>query len=450
MPRCIVLIVIDCLRADHVSSYGYERATTPTLDALAEKGVLWEQAHSLSSWTKPSVASILTGLYPSQHGAFEGIKRSKGRTTTTDVVRCAGPTLAEAFSEAGWRCGAFVNNAQLGEFTKLNRGFETYLPTAGKADRLIDAFVNWLASDQEKPAFAYLHFLEAHWPYKPRRRHMTMFGGDRDTNYFRDYSARDYGKLRRAVSRKELALSPEHLEQMVQMYDAAVRRLDGKIKIVLAKLKELGLGEETAIVVTADHGEEFLDHGQLGHGQSLYSELTHVPLVASVPGGPQGRRYKQPVSQVDLARTLLSIANIAGPLPGTDLLAPDAQPRPVCSELRIRRRYMQTLITGRWKLHRNYRFQSEDGEREARRTMQQCVAELPHEVQYELYDLLADAREQHNLADDSNHAHLRHSLEAELDRFWQDSSLPTDTAGGSETAIDETVVQRLRDLGYLD
>ena len=450
MPRCVLLIVIDCLRADHVSSYGYERATTPTLDALAEEGVLWEQAHSLSSWTKPSVASLLTGLYPSQHGAFEGIKRSKGKTTTTDVVRCAGPTLAEALSEAGWRCGAFVNNAQLGEFTRLDRGFSTYLPTTGKADRLIDTFIDWLASDQKMPAFAYLHFLEAHWPYKPRRRHMSMFGGNRDTNYFRDYTARDYGRLRRAVSRKELTLPSEHLEQMVQMYDAAVRRLDGKIKIVLAKLKELGLHEQTAIVVTADHGEEFLDHGRLGHGQSLYNELTHVPLVASVPGGARGVRFPQSVSQVDLARTILSIADIDGALPGTDLLAPDAHPRPVCSELRIRQRYMQTLLTGRWKLHRNYRFQSRNGELEARRTMRECVAEVPHDVQYELYDLQADPREQRNLADDPNHAHLRQSLEVELDCCWWDASAPTGDAGDSEAEIDETVVQRLRDLGYLD
>ncbi len=103
MPRCILLITIDCLRADHVASYGYHRATTPTIDALADRGVLWEQAHSLSSWTKPSVAPLLTGLYPGEHGAYQGIKRSKGRHTTTDILNSSRATLAETLSEAGWR-----------------------------------------------------------------------------------------------------------------------------------------------------------------------------------------------------------------------------------------------------------------------------------------------------------------------------------------------------------
>lgn len=113
--RGILLIVVDCLRADHVSAYGYRRATTPTIDALAEKGTLWEQAYSTSSWTKPSVTSLLTGLYPSEHGVFLGVKRSRNRSSaTTDSLRTDRLTMAELLRAHGWRCGAFINNAQLG------------------------------------------------------------------------------------------------------------------------------------------------------------------------------------------------------------------------------------------------------------------------------------------------------------------------------------------------
>ena len=265
MSRSVILVVIDCLRADHVSAMGYQRATTPALDRMAEEGVLWEQAHSTSSWTKPSVTSMLTGQYPSQHGSFEGIKRSKGRlTVTTDRLTSDEPTLAERFAAAGWRCGAFMNNAQLGQFSGLNRGFDCYVPDAGKADPLIARFLKWLQADLERPAFAYLHLLEAHWPYKPRRRHVEMFGGDRDRNFFRDFSARDFGRLRRAVSHGETMLAPQRLHEMIQMYDGAIRRLDGKIAAMRRTLDELGALDDAALFVTADHGEEFLEHGGIG------------------------------------------------------------------------------------------------------------------------------------------------------------------------------------------
>src|SRR3990172_5346248 len=116
MVRGIMLVVIDCLRADHVSCYGYERPTTPTIDSLAQHGLTWRNAHSTSSWTKPSVASLLTGLYPCQHGVLRGVKRSKGRTgLATDVLACESPTIAEVLSNSGWRCAAFSNNVQLEE-----------------------------------------------------------------------------------------------------------------------------------------------------------------------------------------------------------------------------------------------------------------------------------------------------------------------------------------------
>ncbi|MEE9296546.1 MAG: sulfatase [Phycisphaerae bacterium] len=467
MLRGVLLIVIDCLRADHVSAYGYGRNTTPTIDSLAEKGILWEQAHSVSSWTKPSVTSMLTGVYPSQHGAFEGIKRSKGRSiVTTDRLQSSQSTLAEEFSRNGWRCGAFINNAQLGEFTRLNRGFSSYAPSAGKADRLIGIFLEWLEADTHTPFFAYLHFLEAHWPYKPRRRHVKMFGGNRDTNYFRDFSARDYGKLRRAISQGAASLSQEQLQQMIQMYDGAVRRLDGKLKIILAMLNELGLRDQTAIIVTADHGEEFLDHGRIGHGQSLYNELTHVPLIMSLPDDAHGFesvgpiRDRNTVSLVNLPCTILGMAGIESAIPGRDLRAPSETQELTLGELRVGWRYQQTATRSGWKLHRGYRFKPPNGKLSRDISPRRLVEECPYDVSYELYNVHGDPSERDNQADDPQRQSVLRELEGDLDRWWGEVSRATPLSRevtpsapdqfDGDVEIDSTVVQRLHDLGYID
>lgn len=451
MVRCALLIVFDCLRADHVSCYGYPRATTPTMDALAAKGVLWEQAYSTSSWTKPSVLSLLTGLYPSQHGGFEGVKRSKGRSgVTTDALRPTTTTLAERLSASGFRCGAFINNAQLGPFTGLNRGFEAYVPNAGKADRLIGLFSDWLGQGKGQPSFAYLHFLESHWPYKPRRRHIALFGGDRDTNLYRDYSARDFGRLRRALSHGDATLVGGALEQMIQMYDGAVRRLDGKLKVILSVLDELKLRDRTALFVTADHGEEFLDHGQIGHGQSLHEELTHVPMIASIPSGLTGVRRRLPVSQVDVAPTLLDWLGVEANGGERNLLAEESGSRPVFGELRIRNRYMQTIRRGEVKLHRRFKFQmpAEGGSPTSPPT--EWPASLPHTVQQALYHISTDPHECVNLAEDEAHASECADLGAELDRWGEGLRVEPGEDSMHEVEIDSRVVQRLRDLGYID
>ncbi len=452
MIRNIVLIVIDCLRADHVAAYGYPRPTTPTIDALAKKGVLWENAHSLSSWTRPSVTSLLTGLYPSQHGVFQGIKRSKNRSeVTTDILQTTTPTLAEEFTQAGWRCGAFINNAQLGPYTRLDRGFAAYEATAGKADRILESFADWFAADSKTPSFAYLHFLEAHYPYKPRRRHVAMFGGDRDKNHFRDYSARDYGKLRRAVSRSEETLGEDRLNEMIQMYDGAVRRLDGKVKKLLGMLTETGVADQTMVVVTADHGEEFLDQGRIGHGHALSPSLTHVPLVALIPGAQPPQRRSEPVTHVDLAATLLHAAGIEPNLLGENLLAPGGPRSPVCCELQIRRRYSHCLRTADWSLHREYKFEAPDDRLNPSWTPTQWIDNYAHTVTTELYSTKADPAELTNLADVSLHEDVLHAMTATLDNWSRHRAVSVrDHTCSTEIDLDPRVLERLQDLGYIE
>lgn len=451
MVRGIVLVVIDCLRADHVSGYGYARPTTPTIDSLAEHGLTWRNAHSTSSWTKPSVASLLTGLYPCQHGVLRGVKRSKGRVgITTDALVGENQTMAEVLSNSGWRCAAFLNNVQCEEYTGFNRGFGTYVPIGGQADRLLEMFDAWLGENANVPFFVYLHFMECHWPYKPRRRHVAMFGGDRDTNRFRDHSARDYARLRRALSHQETTLSGEQLDEMVQMYDGAVRRLDGKVKGLLQILRERGLGNETALAVTADHGEEFLDHGTIGHGHSLYDELTHVPLILRCPGGPKNERRDHPVSLVDLPRTLLSIAGLGAGFPGCDLRIGGMESSSVCSELSIRNRYTQTLRVGSWKLHHRTVFDAGVDAKPLELLRRAWTGDLVHRETTGLFDLSTDPGERVNLAAGEQQAETVLRLTDQLHRWWSALQGSASAEPGGEVQVDEAVVQRLRALGYIE
>lgn len=458
MVRNILLIVIDCLRADHVSCYGYPRQTTPNIDRLAAEGHLWEQANSVCCWTRPSVASIFTGLYPTQHGAFEYIKRSGGASgTTTDALRTSQPTLAETLASHGWRSGAFARNEQLGEYTKLNRGFDRYVPDAGKSRELIEKYRGWVEESLGVPSFAYLHLMEAHWPYRARERHLSLFGGNLDNNCFRNCTGVEYGELKRALSVGEASIPPFQLEQMVQMYDACVLRADEQVGLILETLEALGIGDETAVIVTADHGEEFLEHGGLGHGQGLFEELIHVPMVMRIPGRDGPIRYPHPVSQVDLASTVLELAGISDhkDTKGRDFFASAHGDRPLFSERRKRKRYSQTIRHGQWKFHRRYKFKIPNEEFDPCMATQDMLAIYRHKVVRELYDIQNDPNEQEDLSGDPQFVDVRERLEGQLDDWWnrvnasrQEDQVESD--GVADVEMDPRVLERLRDLGYLE
>ncbi len=450
MTDLVILAVIDCLRPDHLGFAGYPRPTSPTLDEWAARGIVWEQAHSASSWTRPAVTSLLTGLYPAQHGVLSGIRHRDGRARSfCESYAGAHPTLAERFRTAGWRCAAFIHNAQLGPFSGMDRGFDEYWWDKGDAPVILDALERWLAAEPGRPAFVYLHFLEVHWPYRPRRRHVQLFGGDRDTNPFYPLAGPDFGKLRRSVERHEMTLAPSDVEQIVQLYDAMIRRLDKQIHELEALLERLQRLRRAALVVTADHGDEFYDHAMIGHGHSLYEELTHVPLLARLPDGPAGLRISRPVSVVDLADTLLQCGHIRDAWTQTSLLEPNSVPRPVVSELRTKHRYVQAIQCASWKLHRRFRLADAEPP-DVRQYSPADWRKSAQEIQHELYDLSADPHEQTNRRDDAACRERCMALELELDRWWDSCRSGQPAALRQLVEVDERIVSRLRDLGYME
>jgi arylsulfatase A-like enzyme len=309
-PRNLVLISIDTLRADFLGTYGYERETSPTLDALASGGVVFESAMSAAPWTLPSHASLLTGLYPSRHGA-------RGEDTALAApVR----TLAQLFADAGFETAAFVNSYYLSERYGFDRGFASFRYAPEFADKvgsspIGDRAIGWLGRERREPFFLFLHFYDVHSSYRPLPYYARRL--------VRPYQGRANGSTRQllAFRRGLFEIGEEDARHLADLYAAEILQLDDVLARVLQALDADGLRDRTLIVVTSDHGEEFLEHGGVAHGRTQYQELLRVPLILNGPGVANGVRIAEPVSLVDVLPTLAGIFGLAVPpdLDGADL-----------------------------------------------------------------------------------------------------------------------------------
>jgi arylsulfatase A-like enzyme len=322
----VVLVIVDTARADHFSSYGYPRPTTPGFDRLASEGVLYADAWSQSPWTLPAAATILTGLPPYVHGA--------GRTATgVHAVRPGLRTLAERLGEAGYRTAAFFNVIWCSpEMSELNRGFETYDFSSSDESNVgtrdaratTDAALAWLERIGDAPFLLVVHYFDPHLTYDPPAPYDTMFeppGGPRIPPGFG--SAEQVFEIRD----HEIVLDARRKESLIARYDGELRFTDDQFGRLREALESSGRWDETLVVVVGDHGEEFWDHGGFEHGQSHYRELLRVPLIVRRPGGPSGRVREGRVRQLDIAPTVLDFAGLRVPdeLPGRVLGQADAR-----------------------------------------------------------------------------------------------------------------------------
>jgi len=299
----VLLVVVDCLRADRLGTYGYDGATSPVLDRLAGASLLFEQAHSTAAWTKPAIVSVLTGLYPARHGSVDPF----------DVLPRVDATLPELLGNAGYQT-VFLNGGNT--FVSHEFGFDAVfgdyeLLDMGDAREVVDAFRARAAALRTGPFFAYLHLMDVHLPYGTAPHAMRI---SQSTALREELQP---GRINvgtvRALSEKG-ELSAIDRELVGQLYDAQVRFVDSQLARLLAVLGEAGLADSTTVIVTADHGEELWEHGNFEHGHTLYNEITQVPLLifgAGVPAEYRGERRAEPVSLVDLAPTILGLAGVA-------------------------------------------------------------------------------------------------------------------------------------------
>ncbi len=315
----ILLIVLDTTAAEHLSCYGYERGTTPVIDSLASSGTMWANAQAQAPWTLPAMTSILTGLTVKTHGCrnYPGL--------TTCGLDPELPTLTTILLENGYRTAAFVNINYLGEVYGLNRDFQHFCYDGeghGRARVTVDSLLAWLDSDDFKtPFFVFFHLFDPHLPYDPPEGYDMTFepSGARGIT---DWRQDDSG-----------AFFPQQVPHLINMYDGELRWTDSQLGRLFEGLRERGLTDDLIIVLTADHGEEFLQHGDWGHGPNLYQHVLHVPLIFSGHGIPAGAVDSTTVGQIDILPTLLNLAGI--PVPdreeGLDLMGPIPPDRPVYS-----------------------------------------------------------------------------------------------------------------------
>ena len=417
-PRNLLFIAVDTLRADHLGAYGYGRDTSPRIDAFLESAVTFDDAHSSSSWTLPAFASMMTGLHSSSHGCWK----------INSVLGQANTTLAEVLAEAGFATAGVVSHVFLRAERGLAQGFESWNeelvfamnesheaisspPLTERALTLLDEL-----ADADRPWFLFVHYFDPHSVYHAHPR--FPFGAD-------------------AIGR----------------YDSEIAFTDEHVGRLLDRLGELDLEDETIVVFVADHGEEFGDHGRIGHGETLFVEVARVPMAIRVPGYTP-RRVSDTVSVVDLMPTLLEVLDVrdaAGSgVSGRNLVpllsGADGRGPGRLLESRLDKRLdadLEGWVTPRWKLivEREKNVQrAPDGRLPA------PTAERGSVRRVLLFDRAADPKERTDLTENRPEIvdRLRKRIEAAVAEARASAvDLETVDVGADERA-------RLRDLGYLD
>lgn len=437
----ILLIVIDTLRADRLGSYGSRRGLTPFLDELAKKGVVFRNAYATSSWTPPSVASLFTSRFPSQHRVFGGGSRLADSETT----------LAERLKGAGYATAGFSANLSMTIELGVAQGFDHWSrfaegPIKPRGRQLRNEGVRWVdatcVEQPSVPCFLYLQYMEPHAPYQAPEPYRGRFAPA-------DADEHEVAAANKKVVRLQLSdLSDHEAELLEAAYDAEVAALDAELRLLFDELEQRRFLEDAIVVITADHGEEFRDHGSFSHGRSLYNELVRVPLILLSRNVSGLQMVEATVSLIDVAPMILELADLADQpsfegrslvplLQGGSILARASgwltgdgsgpANAPAFLELhkpgiwKDRRRHTVGIVKGRMKLLVN------------RRTKKA-----------EVYDLFADPQE---LAPRASTDPAARDLAAVL-RGLQSSMENFHPADPEQAPMDETTKEKLRALGY--
>ncbi|MHC4160018.1 MAG: sulfatase, partial [Planctomycetota bacterium] len=316
----VILIVLDTVRADRLGCYGNTYGITPEIDSFAQESVLFENAFSHAPWTLPSIASLLTSSHPAQHGASGFL--GSFTTLKPDAV-----TLAEVFRSAGAETGAITNVFFLSEKFGMTQGFKTtdaYTSHSNRDTRragpTTSSALRWIDLHKNKPFFLFLHYFDPHLVYDPPQPFRRQFADSPDCNTtdFIFGTVNDMSQLRR----NQTAPSPDIVDRLEKLHNGEVAYTDSEVGKLIEGISQRGLDQNTIIVITSDHGEEFLDHGGFEHGHTLYNELLHVPLIIRDPN-TMSNRYHSDSSQncpvrlsptirlIDVAPTICELASVA-------------------------------------------------------------------------------------------------------------------------------------------
>jgi arylsulfatase A-like enzyme/uncharacterized membrane protein YbhN (UPF0104 family) len=436
----VLFLVVDTLRADHLPLYGYRAGATPRLDSFAHDAVRFEHAYANASWTRPSFATLLTGRYASSHGVM-----SKAASLPDEAT-----TLPEAFGAAGYATGGIVTNYNVAPFFNFAQGFDEYhylapnflfgaSDTAAKLSllqilRRVDERAR-AALGRSEPGSAYQdaavvnaqieRFLDA----RTKQRPWLLFVGYMDPHdpyYEHPYNGVGYSRA------AHVKPDPSEADRLRKLYDGEISFWDEHFGALIDTLKKRGLYDDLTIVVTSDHGEEFMEHGGFWHGTTLYDEQLHVPLLVKLPRGERGGSLVSHwVESVDIMPSLLALARLPVPpaVQGIDLFrgkeqtfAEESHEGNVLKSLRTREQGVALKLIS-----------ANEGNPRGLKAR-------------ELYRVDADAREQKDLAD-TQPSELAKS-ERELSAVEKQAKVGALKAREVDLAMDKAAAERLKALGY--
>ncbi len=316
----IVLITIDALRADHLSCYGYNRNTSPNIDKIAEKGIIFKNATATSSWTAPSMASLFTSVYPINHGVLHGMSYKKDKTIhKQEVFSDELTTLAELLKEYGYTTIGLASNLHLSEKFGFARGFDFFgcLPFV-PADSVNGIICRW--GDEIKKYdkyFLWIHYIDPHYPYSSREPWINNYLSEESMLQFSnlsDMSPWDLAVLHNKLKKDNQELSKQMMtmlkKNILARYDSEINYVDSYIGELIQTFDQ---DDNTIIIITSDHGEEFFEYDYVGHGNNLHHETTHIPLIIKLPSSYKKGIVEKNISLVDVMPTILHTLNITAP-----------------------------------------------------------------------------------------------------------------------------------------
>ena len=482
----ILLIILDATRYDYCSCYGFERLTTPALDQLAAEGTLYEYAISPAPWTLPAIASLFTGLFPSQTGIyatrhldsrFETLARILGYHGYSTFLITSNSWLSTDFGLARdfmavhklwqlWQASEDVIVHHDGsKFNVYLSAIKKYItkPAAPRniinylyhrvtrridtgASRTLRPLMKWIKA-QQAPWFAVVHFMEAHLPYRPPLKWLHRFA--RRPELAKQLRRADQNRLFWRHNAGVELLSPEQLEAWRDLYAAELAYQDFYLGQLLEWLNYQGIKESTCIVVVGDHGENLGEHNLLNHQYCLYETLIRVPLVISYPPFFEpGKRVQHLVSTLDIFPTILRVAGIDTPLcSGCYHLLPDSPVRPYVISEYGKPNVPPVTVLAKFGLRPEHFKRFARGLTALRTDRYKIIVGTDNSQ--ELYDLRSDPREVDNLI--GKKPEIAQQLLSLLHTWWQKyDSGPVDQTVSLEGRARSSVVERLQALGYLD
>jgi len=420
----LIIVLVDTLRSDHLHYHGYHRETSPRIDALARDSQVFLNHYSTASRTGPAVASLFTGLHVRSHGVINPLTHFDAKGVLGDKQT----TLAEILSASGYECFGFVSNYNASARFGFAQGFKTYeYVRSTKAGDLNREAFELLGAQVRQPFFLYLHYMDPHSPYFAPGDYRSLYV---DPEY-RGPITGSHGQLDEIVAGR-LEVDSSDVAHMEAIYDQEIRYFDDQFGRLLGFLGDQDLRDNTILVFVADHGEEFLDHGSVLHGYTLYEEQLRVPFFVHDPRRRQPREIEAITRHVDVLPTVLDLLAIEydGVHQGRSLIslldgAPGDDVKPEvfaeASLMAVKTIRMRSLLSDDWKL----------------------IETLIPFQRVELYNVRVDSLELRDLAEDEPQvtAELRERME-ELIRSYP-------AAGPEVVRLSEEEIEKLRALGYI-